>query len=88
MIHIDATGLADPMPVGMRGPPFVVVRVQPMAGELSRYKVTSSDPDDAGEEDIVQTMRVPDRIVQTSQLSRRCWSHEVLKCDSSSVWLI
>ena len=37
-----------------------------MAGELSRYKVTSSDPNDDGEEDIVQTMRVPDRIVQTS----------------------
>jgi hypothetical protein len=50
----------------MEAPPFVVVRVQPMAGELSRYTVTSSDPNDEGEEDIVQTGRVPSRIVQTS----------------------
>lgn len=38
-----------------------------MAGELSRYKVTSSDPNDEHEEDIVQTSRVPARIVQTSR---------------------
>jgi hypothetical protein len=37
-----------------------------MAGELSRYTVTSSDANDEGEEDIVQTARVPSRIVQTS----------------------
>ncbi|KAK7696173.1 hypothetical protein QCA50_000824 [Cerrena zonata] len=64
-LHIDPTGAADPLPFGMRAPPFVVVRVQPMAGELSRYTVTSNDPNDEPEEDIVQTGRVPDRIVQT-----------------------
>ena len=51
----------------MREPPFVVVRIQPMAGDLARYKVTSNDPSDEGEEDIIQTERVPDRIVQTSK---------------------
>jgi hypothetical protein len=66
VVHIDALGSADPIPFGMNAPPFVVVRVQPMAGELSRYTVTSSDPEDEGEEDIVQTGRVPFRIVQTS----------------------
>lgn len=65
-MHIDHEGSADPIPFGMRSAPFVIIRVQPMAGELSRYTVTSNDPNDEGEEDIVQTGRVPDRIVQTS----------------------
>ncbi|TCD67500.1 hypothetical protein EIP91_012305 [Steccherinum ochraceum] len=65
VLHIDHEGSADPIPLISRTAPFVVVRVQPMAGELSRYTVTSSDPNDEGEEDIVQTGRVPDRIVQT-----------------------
>ncbi|TDL29908.1 hypothetical protein BD410DRAFT_811372 [Rickenella mellea] len=65
VVHIDALGCADPLPFGMNGPPFVVVRVQPMAGELCRYTVSSSDPEDEPEEDIVQTARVPGRIVQT-----------------------
>lgn len=37
-----------------------------MAGGLCRYTVDSSDANDEGEEDIVQTSRVPSRIVQTS----------------------
>ena len=69
MLNIDPTGAADPLPFGIRAPPFVVVRVQPMAGELSRYTVSSNDPNDEPEEDIVQTGRIPDRIVQTSQSS-------------------
>ena len=69
VLHIDETGTADPLPFGMRGPPFVVVRVHPMAGELSRYTVTSNDPNDEPEEDIVQTARVPGRIIQTSKPS-------------------
>jgi hypothetical protein len=66
VMHIDTLGTADPIPFGMNGPPYVVVRVQPMAGEISRYTVTSSDPTDESEEDIVQTSRIPGRIVQTS----------------------
>jgi hypothetical protein len=66
VVHIDASGSADPIPFGINASPFVVVRVQPMAGELSRCTVTSSDPNDESEEDIVQTARVPSRIVQTS----------------------
>ncbi|KAH7931234.1 hypothetical protein BV22DRAFT_1115616 [Leucogyrophana mollusca] len=65
VLHIDPQGTADPIPFGMNGPPFVVVRVQPMAGEISRYTVTSSDPHDEPEEDIVQTARIPGRIIQT-----------------------
>ncbi|KAG2349061.1 hypothetical protein BDR05DRAFT_956431 [Suillus weaverae] len=65
VMHIDTLGTADPIPFGMNGPPYVVVRIQPMAGEISRYTVTSSDPSDESEEDIVQTSRIPGRIVQT-----------------------
>ncbi|TFY55472.1 hypothetical protein EVG20_g9304 [Dentipellis fragilis] len=65
IVHIDPLGSADPIPFGMNAPPYVSIRLQPMAGDLSRYSVTSSDPNDEGEEDIVQTLRVPDRIVHT-----------------------
>lgn len=66
-MQIDPFGNADPLPFGARGPPYVVIRVQPIEGELSRYRVLSSDPhDDHDEEDIVQTGRVPDRVIQTS----------------------
>ncbi|KAI0921011.1 hypothetical protein AcW2_006119 [Taiwanofungus camphoratus] len=65
VLHIDPLGLADPIPFGMRGPPLVIVRVQPLAGDLSRYKVTSTGPNDDDEEDIVQTARVPERLVHT-----------------------
>lgn len=66
VLHIDPLGTADPLPLGMAGPPFVVVRVQPMAGEISRYSVTSTDPNGDPEEEIVQTARIPGRVVQTS----------------------
>ncbi|VDB90118.1 unnamed protein product [Peniophora sp. CBMAI 1063] len=66
VVQIDPFGNADPLPFGARGPPYVVIRVQPIEGELSRYRVLSSDPhDDHDEEDIVQTGRVPDRVIQT-----------------------
>jgi hypothetical protein len=67
VVHIDADGVADQVPFGIGGPPLVVIRVQPMAGELSKFTVCSSDSSDEGEEDIVQTARVPGRIVQTSK---------------------
>ncbi|KII94880.1 hypothetical protein PLICRDRAFT_33706 [Plicaturopsis crispa FD-325 SS-3] len=65
VVHVDPMGTADPIPFGSGGPPFVMVRLQPMAGELCRFTVTSSDPNDEGEEDIVQTTRVPARVIQT-----------------------
>ncbi|KIY49377.1 hypothetical protein FISHEDRAFT_41844 [Fistulina hepatica ATCC 64428] len=73
VVHIDPLGSADNIPFGMGGPPLVVIRVQPMAGDLCRYKVTSSneyrysasDDIEVDEEDIVQIGRVPYRIVQT-----------------------
>jgi protein ECT2 len=68
ILHIDQSGSADPIPFGMDAPPYVVVRVQPIAGELSRYTVTSSDANDEREEDIVQSARLSERIVQTSTL--------------------
>lgn len=68
VLHVDAMGAADSIPFGVRAPPYVVIRVQPMAGELARFKVTSSIPDDEEpEEDIMQTSRIPERIVHTSE---------------------
>ena len=67
VLHIDPLGSADPLPLGMDCPPYVVVRVQPMAGEISRYSVTSADPNGDPEEEIVQTARIPGRVVQTSK---------------------
>ncbi|KAJ3525962.1 hypothetical protein NM688_g8322 [Phlebia brevispora] len=73
VVQIDPLGSADPIPFGVQGPPYVLIRVQPIEGELCRYSVTyhnpnesSSDDDNHGEEDIVQLSRVPERIVQTS----------------------
>ncbi|KAF8969440.1 hypothetical protein BDZ97DRAFT_1902547 [Flammula alnicola] len=63
--HSQEIPHADPIPFGIGGPPFVVIRVQLMDGGLCRYSVRSSDPNDEGEEDIVQTPRVPSRVVQT-----------------------
>ncbi|KAF8743234.1 Guanine nucleotide exchange factor for Rho/Rac/Cdc42-like GTPases, partial [Rhizoctonia solani] len=66
MVHIDAEGTADPLPFGMAGaPPYVVIRVQPLAGELCRFAVSSCNEEDEREEDIVHTPSVPGRIVQT-----------------------
>ena len=72
MVHIDPFGSADPIPFGMGAPPFARIRVQPMAGGLCRYAVSSSDPADEPEEDIVQIERVPSRIVQTSESGFFC----------------
>ncbi|KAJ6515729.1 hypothetical protein C8R45DRAFT_957434 [Mycena sanguinolenta] len=65
VVHIDALGSADKIPFGVGTPPFAIIRLQPLAGGVCRYKVSSSDPSDPGEEDIVQTTRVPSRIVLT-----------------------
>ncbi|KAF9268140.1 hypothetical protein L218DRAFT_918472 [Marasmius fiardii PR-910] len=65
VVHVDAHGTADKIPFGVASPPFVVIRLQPLAGGVCRYKVDSSDPSDPGEEDIVQTTRVPSRVVLT-----------------------
>ncbi|KAI0268336.1 hypothetical protein BC834DRAFT_687638 [Gloeopeniophorella convolvens] len=65
VVHIDELGISDPIPFGINEAPFVSIRVQPMAGGLSRYRVTSSAPSDENEEDIVQTGRVADRVVHT-----------------------
>lgn len=67
VVHIDADGIADQIPFGVEGPPLVIIRIQPMAGELSKFVVSSNDHSDEGEEDIIQTERVPGRIVQTSE---------------------
>uniref|UniRef100_A0A0W0EZG9 DH domain-containing protein n=1 Tax=Moniliophthora roreri TaxID=221103 RepID=A0A0W0EZG9_MONRR len=65
VVHVDADGLADDIPFGIASAPFVVIRLQPLAGGVCRYEVTSSDPSDPGEKDIVQTARVPSRVVLT-----------------------
>lgn len=60
-------GTADEIPFGITGPPFAIIRIQPLAGGVCRFKVTSSDPSDPADEDVVQTTRVPSRIVLTSK---------------------
>jgi hypothetical protein len=90
VVQIDGDGVADQIPFGIGGPPMVVIRIQPMAGELSKFVVISSDSSDEGEEDIIQTDRIPGRIVQTSE-----WRH-VLKylpltsvlIASPTIWVI
>ena len=69
IVHIDPLGHGDPIPFGGRGPPYVVIKVQPMPGALSRYEVTSNDPNDETENDIIHNAVVPARIVQTSNVS-------------------
>ena len=69
VLHIDELSTSDPIPFGVHGTPLVSIRVQPIAGALARYKVTSSDPNDENEEDIVQIGRVADRVVHTSESS-------------------
>jgi hypothetical protein len=79
VVHIDRdrhTG-ADPIPFGVGEPPFVVIRVQLMDGGLCRYSIRSSDPNDEGEEEIVQSAKVSSRVTQTSVfyfsvVSRNC----------------
>ncbi|KAH9943155.1 uncharacterized protein BXZ73DRAFT_40576 [Epithele typhae] len=66
VLHIDQDGIADAVPFGESEGPYVVVRVQPIAGALARYNVTSSYEDEP-EEDIMQPGRIPERIVQTIQ---------------------
>ncbi|KAG6821575.1 hypothetical protein H0H93_000084 [Arthromyces matolae] len=66
VVHIDPLGSSDALPLGLGAAPFASIRIQPLAGQLCRYTVRSSMDDDA-EEDIVQTDRVPSRIVDTSQ---------------------
>jgi hypothetical protein len=70
VVHIDELGTSDPLPFGIDGPPFVSIRVQPIPGALARFKVTSSDPNDENEEDIVQIGRVSDRVIHTSEYYR------------------
>ncbi|KAF5390648.1 hypothetical protein D9757_002643 [Collybiopsis confluens] len=65
VVHIDELGTADDIPFGICAPPFAVIRIQPLAGGVCRFKVTSSDPSDPEDEDVVQTARVPSRIVLT-----------------------
>ncbi|TRM67640.1 hypothetical protein BD626DRAFT_394072 [Schizophyllum amplum] len=66
VVHVDASGCADNIPFGVGNPPFVCIRLQPIAGELCRVRVTSSSDDGDGDEDeVVQSSRVPSRIVQT-----------------------
>jgi hypothetical protein len=36
VLHVDPSGVADPIPFGIEGGPFVIIRVQPMDGDVSR----------------------------------------------------
>lgn len=88
MVHIDPLGSADPLPFGIGGPPFAVIRVQPMAGGLCRYAVSSSEPGDEAEEDIVQTGRVPSRVIQTSGFFPLSFFLSSNRLSSPSIWIV
>lgn len=60
-------GSADPIPFGIGAAPYASIRLQLIAGGLCRFSISSNDPEDDGEEDIVQIERVPSRIVNTSE---------------------
>lgn len=90
VLHIDSSGRADKLPFGIDCGPHVIVRVQPLKGELSRYSVSFSDEPDEVEEDIVHTAAVPNRIVHTSEFENP-WLPSTRKtqlCPSSPVWAL
>ncbi|KAI0748993.1 hypothetical protein BC629DRAFT_1599034 [Irpex lacteus] len=64
-VHVDPTGAADPVEFGIKGQ-FAVVRIQPLDGGLSRFAVSSAFQVDDGEEDIVHTGTVAERVVHIS----------------------
>lgn len=72
VVHIDESREADPIPFAEVGGPFVNIRLQPLEGELCRYNVTCTDPEEEEEESIVHSEVVPTRIMQTSKFSWSC----------------
>ncbi|KAG8867078.1 hypothetical protein FRC20_006780 [Serendipita sp. 405] len=65
VVHVDPSREADAIPFGIVSGPFVIIRLQPMAGGLCRYNVTCNSPDEAEEEHILHSEVVPTRIMQT-----------------------
>lgn len=77
VLHIDSLGTADPIPFGIDGAsPLVIMRVQPLAGDLSRFEVKSTDLSDEGEVLHLQTILIAEKAVHTSEfpLAERVWS--------------
>ena len=71
ILHIDQRDTADSVPFNVDGDsPFVVIRVQPLEGEIARYAVMSYPEDDAPVEEIIYTSAILDRVLQTSQSFR------------------
>ncbi|KZT60783.1 hypothetical protein CALCODRAFT_84865 [Calocera cornea HHB12733] len=68
VLHIDPKEVqADDLPFGVDGGPYVIVRVQPMEGNLSRWRINTRDPGEPEEEDIIETAEIPDRVIHTIQ---------------------
>lgn len=81
VVHVDRTGAAAPVEFGPRGP-FVVVRIQPLEGDFSRFSVSSLFQTDEGEEEIVHTETVAGRVVGLSafgSLIGGCGADDVLQ---------
>ena len=68
VVQIDPLGDADPVPFGVHGPPYVVIRVQPTEHNVVRFKITSSDPTDENEEEHVKVDYVRERVIHTSKV--------------------
>ena len=68
MLHIDSLGTADDIPFGVgSSPPYIVIRVQPLAGDVCSYSVASTDPSDPGDRNVVRTGALPSVVVRTSK---------------------
>lgn len=73
VLHVDQSGTADPIPIGARGGPFVVIRVQPIDTDRCRFTVSTRRPrldrespdEDEEEEETVSTVTLPEKVVQT-----------------------
>ncbi|EJU06625.1 hypothetical protein DACRYDRAFT_103575 [Dacryopinax primogenitus] len=71
VLHVDPRETqADDLPFGVDGGPYVIVRVQPMEGDLARIRVTTRDPAEPIEEDIIETAEIPARVINTIQQYR------------------
>ncbi|TFY76656.1 hypothetical protein EWM64_g7356 [Hericium alpestre] len=47
VVHIDPLGASDPLPFGINAAPYVAIRVQPMAGYVSRYTQPKDEMDES-----------------------------------------
>lgn len=64
LVHLDEEGVSLPLEFGNDGP-IVIIRLQPLAGDLCKLHASSRDPDEISKDmEILRTDEVISRIVQ------------------------